>query len=65
MITQSAYVISVASLLVIVAQPQPVTAELFTAISDVEYLLETHKKIIDDLDVYIENEEKRLYGLKK
>ncbi|XP_014363385.2 prolyl 4-hydroxylase subunit alpha-1-like [Papilio machaon] len=40
-------------------------AELFTAISEVEPLLETHKKIIDDLDDYIQKEEKRLYVLKK
>ncbi|XP_013142463.1 PREDICTED: prolyl 4-hydroxylase subunit alpha-2-like [Papilio polytes] len=40
-------------------------AELFTAISEVEPLLETHKRIIDDLDDYIQKEEKRLYILKK
>ncbi|CAK1600873.1 unnamed protein product [Parnassius mnemosyne] len=40
-------------------------AELFTAISEVEPLLETHKKIIDDLDDYIQKEEKRLSILKK
>lgn len=40
-------------------------AELFTAIADVEHLLETHKRIIDDLDFYIEKEEKRLSTLKR
>lgn len=40
-------------------------AELFTAISDVEPLLETHKRIIDDLDFYINKEEERLFTLKK
>lgn len=39
--------------------------ELFTAISDVEPLLETHKKIIDDLDDYINKEESRLAVLKR
>ncbi|XP_068632376.1 prolyl 4-hydroxylase subunit alpha-1-like [Battus philenor] len=41
------------------------SAELFTAISDVEPLLETHKRIIDDLDDYIDKEEQRLYVLKR
>ncbi|KAJ0175458.1 hypothetical protein K1T71_008617 [Dendrolimus kikuchii] len=41
------------------------SAEVFTAISDVEPLLETHKRIIDDLDDYIGKEEKRLKTLKK
>ncbi|CAH0406899.1 unnamed protein product [Chilo suppressalis] len=40
-------------------------AELFTAISEVEPLLVTHKRIIDDLDHYIQQEEKRLFTLKK
>ncbi|XP_030020588.1 prolyl 4-hydroxylase subunit alpha-2 isoform X2 [Manduca sexta] len=40
-------------------------AELFTAISDVEPLLETHKRIIDDLDFYIQKEQKRLMILKQ
>lgn len=40
-------------------------AELFTAISEVEPLLETHKRIIDDLDDYIDKEEERLFTLKK
>lgn len=40
-------------------------AELFTAIAEVEYLLETHKRIIDDLDFYIDKEEKRLSTLKR
>lgn len=40
-------------------------AELFTAIAEVEYLLETHKRIIDDLDFYIDKEEKRLTTLKR
>lgn len=40
-------------------------AELFTAISEVEPLLETHKRIIDDLDHYIDKEEERLQVLKK
>ncbi|XP_072939293.1 prolyl 4-hydroxylase subunit alpha-1-like [Epargyreus clarus] len=40
-------------------------AELFTAISDVEPLLETHKRIIDDLHYYIDKEETRLQVLKK
>ncbi|XP_045487389.1 prolyl 4-hydroxylase subunit alpha-1 isoform X2 [Pieris rapae] len=40
-------------------------AELFTAISDVEPLLETHKRIIDDLDEYISKEEERLVVLKR
>ncbi|XP_039751146.1 prolyl 4-hydroxylase subunit alpha-1 isoform X1 [Pararge aegeria] len=39
--------------------------ELFTAISDVEPLLETHRKIIDDLDDYINKEERRLSILKR
>ncbi|XP_069356294.1 prolyl 4-hydroxylase subunit alpha-1 isoform X1 [Maniola hyperantus] len=39
--------------------------ELFTAISEVEPLLETHSKIIDDLDDYINKEEKRLSILKR
>lgn len=39
--------------------------ELFTAISDVEPLLETHKKIIDDLEDYINKEENRLAILKR
>lgn len=38
--------------------------ELFTAISEVEPLLETHKKIIDDLDDYVKKEETRLRVLK-
>ncbi|KOB65283.1 Prolyl 4-hydroxylase alpha subunit [Operophtera brumata] len=33
--------------------------------SEVESLLETHKRIIDDLDFYIEKEESRLKALKK
>ncbi|XP_038214789.1 prolyl 4-hydroxylase subunit alpha-1 isoform X2 [Zerene cesonia] len=41
------------------------TAELFTAISEVEPLLETHKRIIDDLDDYIHKEEERLNILKR
>lgn len=40
-------------------------AELFTAIAEVEYLLETHKRIIDDLDFYVNKEEKRLATLKR
>ncbi|XP_045534587.1 prolyl 4-hydroxylase subunit alpha-1-like [Papilio machaon] len=40
-------------------------AELFTAISDLEPLLETQKLIIDDLNDYVQNEEKRLGILKK
>ncbi|KAL4716402.1 hypothetical protein ACJJTC_006764 [Scirpophaga incertulas] len=40
-------------------------AELFTAISEVEPLLETHKRIIDDLDDYIQKEENRIIALKK
>ncbi|XP_075974422.1 prolyl 4-hydroxylase subunit alpha-1-like isoform X2 [Anticarsia gemmatalis] len=40
-------------------------AELFTAIAEVEYLLETHKRIIDDLDFYIDKEENRLSTLKR
>ncbi|XP_063822673.1 prolyl 4-hydroxylase subunit alpha-1-like [Ostrinia nubilalis] len=40
-------------------------AELFTAISEVEPLLATHKRIIDDLDDYIAKEEERLITLKK
>lgn len=40
-------------------------AELFTAITDVEPLLETHKRIIDDLDDYLQKEERRLFTLKK
>ncbi|XP_046962797.1 prolyl 4-hydroxylase subunit alpha-1 isoform X6 [Vanessa cardui] len=39
-------------------------AEFFTAISDVEPLLETHSKIIEDLEEYIEKEEKRISVLK-
>lgn len=39
--------------------------ELFTAISEVEPLLETHKKIIDDLDDYVRKEETRLQVLKR
>ncbi|XP_013176705.1 PREDICTED: prolyl 4-hydroxylase subunit alpha-1-like [Papilio xuthus] len=41
------------------------SAELFTAISDLEPLLETQKKIIDDLNDYVQKEEKRLGVLKK
>ncbi|KPI92760.1 Prolyl 4-hydroxylase subunit alpha-2 [Papilio xuthus] len=41
------------------------SAELFTAISDLEPLLETQKKIIDDLNEYVQKEEKRLGVLKK
>ncbi|XP_026732726.1 prolyl 4-hydroxylase subunit alpha-1-like [Trichoplusia ni] len=40
-------------------------AELFTAIAEVEHLLETHKRIIDDLDHYIDKEERRLATLKR
>ncbi|KAJ2950102.1 hypothetical protein O0L34_g11444 [Tuta absoluta] len=40
-------------------------AELFTAIADCEPLLETHKKIIDDLEDYLQKEEKRLLVLKR
>ncbi|XP_064072008.1 prolyl 4-hydroxylase subunit alpha-1 isoform X1 [Vanessa tameamea] len=40
-------------------------AEFFTAISDVEPLLETHIKIIEDLEEYIEKEEKRISILKR
>lgn len=40
-------------------------AELFTAIAEVEHLLETHKRIIDDLDFYIQKEENRLAVLKR
>lgn len=39
--------------------------ELFTAISEVEPLLETHKRIIDDLDDYVKKEETRLQVLKR
>ncbi|XP_073949588.1 prolyl 4-hydroxylase subunit alpha-1 [Choristoneura fumiferana] len=39
-------------------------AELFTAIAQMEPLLETHKRIIDDLDDYIMKEEKRIAVLK-
>ncbi|XP_026752045.1 prolyl 4-hydroxylase subunit alpha-2-like isoform X1 [Galleria mellonella] len=42
-----------------------IRAELFTAISEMEPLLETHKRIIDDLDDYVDKEEKRLMTLKK
>ncbi|XP_049867834.1 prolyl 4-hydroxylase subunit alpha-1 isoform X2 [Pectinophora gossypiella] len=40
-------------------------AELFTAIAEVEPLLQTHKRIIDDLDDYIAKEERRIIILKK
>ncbi|XP_013142674.1 PREDICTED: prolyl 4-hydroxylase subunit alpha-1-like isoform X2 [Papilio polytes] len=40
-------------------------AELYTAISDMEQLLVTQKKIIVDLDNHIQKEEKRLGVLKK
>ncbi|XP_041984197.1 prolyl 4-hydroxylase subunit alpha-1-like isoform X2 [Aricia agestis] len=40
-------------------------AEIFTAISEVEPLLETHKRIIEDLDDYITKEENRLSVLKR
>ncbi|KPJ11198.1 Prolyl 4-hydroxylase subunit alpha-2 [Papilio machaon] len=40
-------------------------AELFTAITDLEPLLDTQKIIIDDLNDYVQNEEKRLGILKK
>ncbi|XP_013187300.1 prolyl 4-hydroxylase subunit alpha-1 [Amyelois transitella] len=40
-------------------------SELFTAIAEVEPLLETHQRIIDDLDHYVSLEEKRLLHLKK
>lgn len=39
-------------------------AEVYTAISDMEHLLDTHKRIIDDLDHYIHKEEIRLDFLK-
>ncbi|XP_028164103.1 prolyl 4-hydroxylase subunit alpha-1-like [Ostrinia furnacalis] len=40
-------------------------AEVFTAISDVEPLLQTHKRIMDDVNHYIASEEQRLIALKK
>ncbi|XP_050664918.1 prolyl 4-hydroxylase subunit alpha-1-like isoform X1 [Leptidea sinapis] len=41
------------------------SGEVFTAITDVEPLLETHQRIIDDLDDYIFKEEQRLNILKR
>lgn len=58
-------IFGVFALALILGQSWDTSAELFTAISDVEYLLETHKKIIDDLDLYIEKEERRLGKLKR
>ncbi|XP_053612410.1 prolyl 4-hydroxylase subunit alpha-1 isoform X2 [Plodia interpunctella] len=40
-------------------------SELFTAIAEVEHLLETHQRIIDNLDHYIKAEENRILILKK
>ncbi|XP_063532118.1 prolyl 4-hydroxylase subunit alpha-1 [Cydia strobilella] len=40
-------------------------AELFTAIAEMEPLLQTHKRIIDDLDHYIIKEEERIAVLKR
>ncbi|XP_028164099.1 prolyl 4-hydroxylase subunit alpha-1-like [Ostrinia furnacalis] len=40
-------------------------AEVFTAISDVEPLIETHQRIINDVNEYIAAEETRLSTLKK
>ncbi|KAM3964090.1 prolyl 4-hydroxylase subunit alpha-1 isoform 2-T3 [Aphomia sociella] len=56
------YLICYAFVSIILTQTR---AELFTAISEMEPLLVTHKRIIDDLDHYIEKEEKRLMTLKK
>lgn len=39
--------------------------ELFTAVSDVEPLLDVHKQITDDLETYILREEQRLNVLKR
>lgn len=50
---------------VLLASTYFVTAEIFTAIADVEYLLETHKTIIDDLHNYIESEKIRLAQLER
>ncbi|CAK1540610.1 unnamed protein product [Leptosia nina] len=55
----------VASCLILTCSVTWARAELFTAISDVEPLLETYKRIIDDLDDYIVKEEERLIVLKR
>ncbi|XP_041988641.1 prolyl 4-hydroxylase subunit alpha-1-like isoform X3 [Aricia agestis] len=39
--------------------------ELFTALSDLEPLLTTHKKVVEDLEDYINREEERLNTLKR
>ncbi|XP_041983834.1 prolyl 4-hydroxylase subunit alpha-2-like [Aricia agestis] len=39
--------------------------ELFTALSDLEPLLTTHKKVVEDLEDYIGREEERLNTLKR
>ncbi|KAG7306017.1 hypothetical protein JYU34_008588 [Plutella xylostella] len=65
MIPRNMNIVGVFALALILGQSWDTSAELFTAISDVEYLLETHKKIIDDLDLYIEKEERRLGKLKR
>lgn len=39
-------------------------AEIFTALADFESLLDGHKKFIDDLDPYVQMQEKKLLTLK-
>ncbi|XP_048480619.1 prolyl 4-hydroxylase subunit alpha-1 [Plutella xylostella] len=65
MIPRNMNIVGVFAFALMLGQSWDTSAELFTAISDVEYLLETHKKIIDDLDLYIEKEERRLGKLKR
>ncbi|CAG9119278.1 unnamed protein product [Plutella xylostella] len=65
MIPRNMNIVGVFAFALMLGQSWDASAELFTAISDVEYLLETHKKIIDDLDLYIEKEERRLGKLKR
>ncbi|XP_050346725.1 prolyl 4-hydroxylase subunit alpha-1 isoform X5 [Nymphalis io] len=60
------YVVKISSLLLIFIGLFFVStrAELYTAISDVEPLLDTHLRIIEELEEYIEKEEKRIDVLK-
>lgn len=39
-------------------------ADIFTALADFESLLDSHKKFIDDLDPYVEMQEKKLSIIK-
>lgn len=55
----------VLSLIALIVPIWEVQSEVFTAVADIEPLLETHKRITDDLDAYLEKEEKRLTVLKR